>query len=91
MRLNNYSGEWSLAPAYDMTFSYNPNSYWTSMHQMQINGKREGLTIEDLVACGENMDISSKKIKRIIGQVIAVDECKSKNERAYVKVNAATS
>ena len=125
-------GEWRLAPAYDMTFSYNPNSYWTSMHQMQINGKREGLTIEDLVACGENMDISSKKIKSIIGQVIAVvrewpqyaeyvglkeeqmaairahhryasefldytaelpvlNECKSKNERAYVKVNAATS
>ena len=44
-------GNWSLAPAYDMTFSYNPNSYWTSSHQMKI---------------------SAKKIKSIIGQVIAV-------------------
>lgn len=65
-------GNWSLSPAYDMTFSYNPNSYWTSGHQMKINGKKDGLEVEDLVACGKSMDISSKKIRTIIGQVGAV-------------------
>lgn len=63
-------GKWRLAPAYDMTFSYNPNSIWTSQHQMKINGKRENVEIEDLVVCGKNMDISNKKIKSILNQVM---------------------
>ena len=65
-------GNWSLAPAYDMTFSYNPNSIWTSAHQMTINGKRENLTIEDLKICGKNMNLSERKINTILQQVIAV-------------------
>lgn len=62
-------GKWSLSPAYDMTFSYNPNSIWTSRHQMKINGKRENIEKEDLIICGKNMDISNKKIKEILEQV----------------------
>lgn len=65
-------GKWSLAPAYDMTFSYNPDSIWTSKHQMKINGKRENLSLDDLIACGQNMNISNKKIKGIMQSVIAV-------------------
>lgn len=66
------SGKWSLSPAYDMTFSYNPNSIWTSQHQMKINGKREDIEIKDLIACGKNMDISNKRIKEILKQIIEV-------------------
>lgn len=62
-------GTWQLSPAYDMTFSYNPGSIWTSAHQMKINGKRENIELADLIHSGENMDISIKKIKEIIGQV----------------------
>lgn len=64
-------GYWRLAPAYDMTFSYNRNSIWTSRHQMSINGKQENLEVEDFIACGKNMNISDKKIKDIIHQVVA--------------------
>lgn len=28
-------GKWVLAPAYDMTFAYNPNSIWTSVTKRQ--------------------------------------------------------
>lgn len=66
------SGKWRLAPAYDMTFSYNPNSIWTSAHQMTINGKRENLTMNDLKACGKNMDLSERKIKKILQGVISI-------------------
>lgn len=66
------SGKWSLSPAYDMTFSYNPNSIWTSQHQMKINGKRENIEIDDLITCGKNMDISNKRIKEILKQIIEV-------------------
>ena len=36
-------GIWSLAPAFDMTYSYNPSGAWTSAHQMTMNGKSDGI------------------------------------------------
>lgn len=48
--LMNKQGEWSLAPAYDMTFSYRKGSPWVSAHQMLINGKADNITLNDLLA-----------------------------------------
>lgn len=79
-------GKWSLAPAYDMTFSYNPGSIWTSQHQMKINGKRENIEIKDFFACGNNMDISNKKIKSILEQVVqAVSKWREYAQKAELK------
>ena len=44
------AGHWSLAPAFDLTYSYNPSGEWTSRHQMTVNGRRDGFTREDLRA-----------------------------------------
>lgn len=44
------NGKWSLSPAYDMCFAYNPEGNWTSQHQMSINGKFDGITRSDLLA-----------------------------------------
>lgn len=63
-------GKWTLAPAYDMTYAYNPNSIWTAQHQMKINGKRNNISKEDMLMCGRNMDLSDKKAKDILEQVI---------------------
>lgn len=82
------SGKWQLSPAYDMTFSYNPNSIWVSQHQMKINGKREDINIGDLIACGKSMDISNKKIKNIIEQVVhCVNNWPQYAEKAELKEN----
>ena len=43
-------GKWRLSPAYDLGYAYNPNGGWTSMHQMSVNGKFEGITRTDLYA-----------------------------------------
>ena len=43
-------GEWRLAPAFDMTYSYNPSGAWTATHQMTLNGKRDGFTLADFEA-----------------------------------------
>jgi serine/threonine-protein kinase HipA len=40
-------GHWRLSPAFDMTYSFNPNGRWTATHQMTLNGKRENFTLED--------------------------------------------
>ena len=43
-------GKWRLSPAYDMGYAYNPQGGWTSMHQMSVNGKFDGITRADLLA-----------------------------------------
>ena len=63
------NGVWSLAPAFDMTYSYNPSGAWTSSHQMTMNGKREGFTIEDFNACGETVSLKRGRAKSIIREV----------------------
>jgi serine/threonine-protein kinase HipA len=45
------SGAWSLAPAFDMNYAFNPTGRWTKTHQMTINGKQDGFTLEDFRAC----------------------------------------
>jgi serine/threonine-protein kinase HipA len=43
-------GTWSLAPAFDVVWAFNPRGTWTNRHQMTVNGKRDGFTREDLLA-----------------------------------------
>ncbi len=62
-------GRWSLAPAYDITYAYIPDSIWTGKHQMSINGKTENFTKQDIIDCGRHMNISNAKIKNIIEKV----------------------
>lgn len=47
------AGAWSLSPAYDVCYSYNPSGPWTATHQMTINGKRDKFTRLDFAACAE--------------------------------------
>ncbi len=63
------NGSWSLSPAFDITFSYNPNGAWTSAHQMTINGKRDGFTVDDLLECARVSNISRRNALRILDQV----------------------
>lgn len=63
------SGTWSLSPAYDLTFSYNPMGKWTANHQMSINGKRDEFSIEDLLACGKAASIKNRKARSIMDEV----------------------
>lgn len=57
--LMNSSGQWSLAPAYDMCFSHNPaQGKWTRQHQMLVAGKAQGITKENLLQLGTRFDIN---------------------------------
>ncbi|MBL7222129.1 MAG: type II toxin-antitoxin system HipA family toxin [Phycisphaerae bacterium] len=63
------SGNWSLAPAFDMTYSYQPGGRWTSTHQMTINGKRGDFTLDDLHACGKSASLKRGQAKTILNEV----------------------
>lgn len=62
-------GSWTLSPAFDVAYSYNPTGAWTSQHQMSINGKRDNFRLSDLVALANVGGIKKKKASRIADEV----------------------
>ena len=64
------SGAWSLAPAYDVTYAYNPGGAWTGSHQMTVNGKRDGIEVSDLIDCARHMSIRPARAKWVIEAVV---------------------
>ncbi|MAT93976.1 MAG: toxin HipA [Halioglobus sp.] len=63
------AGDWSLSPAFDVTYSYNPRGDWTSVHQMSLNAKRDGFTLEDFRACARNAALQRGRADAIVEQV----------------------
>jgi serine/threonine-protein kinase HipA len=61
------TGQWSLSPAYDITFAYNPANLWLAQHQLSVNNKRRNITYADLLAVASKMNI--KKATEIVEQV----------------------
>ena len=64
-------GQWSLAPAFDVTYSYNPTGLWTGSHQMTLNGKRDNFTLEDFEACAKSALMKRGRAATIIEEVRA--------------------
>jgi len=69
--LMNKDGHWSLSPAFDVTYSYNPDGAWTSQHQMSVNGKRDGFEMADLIALANVGGIKKRKATDIVREVAA--------------------
>ncbi len=67
--LMDHRGTWSLAPAFDLTFSCNPAGAWTAHHQMSVNGKRDAITQDDLRACGRVAGIAPGRFDALISKV----------------------
>ncbi|MGH8199586.1 MAG: type II toxin-antitoxin system HipA family toxin [Steroidobacteraceae bacterium] len=65
-------GEWSLAPAFDLTYAYNPDGLWTKSHQMTINGKQDGFTLEDFRACAATAGLKRRRAETILDEVRTV-------------------
>jgi len=63
------NGIWALSPAYDVTFACDSGNKWLQAHQMTINGKKSNILMNDMIACGQNMDITTFKCKKIIEEV----------------------
>jgi len=58
---------WEITPAYDVCHAYKPDHRWVSEHALSINGKRTGITKEDLVIVAKSMNI--KRADAIIAEI----------------------
>lgn len=54
-------GRWQLAPAFDVTFAYDPASLWLSQHLMSVNGRTDGITRQDVLAVADRFSIPGAK------------------------------
>lgn len=60
-------GSWELTPAYDICHAYQPKHQWVSQHALSINGKRDGITKDDLLVVGKS--IRNKKAAETIEEI----------------------
>ncbi len=63
-------GVWRLSPAFDM--SYAVGAGFTRQHQMSVNGKRQHITRQDLLAVAAEVGVKSAKASEIIEQTLDV-------------------
>jgi serine/threonine-protein kinase HipA len=64
------AGSWSLSPAFDVTYAYNPTGLWTSRHQMTINGKADDFTREDFDAVAQVAGLKRGRPETILSEVM---------------------
>ena len=63
------AGHWSLSPAFDLTYSYNPSGHWTAQHQMTLNGKRDHFSLADFRACADAASMKRGRAEAILNEV----------------------
>ncbi len=64
----NPSGEWSLAPAYDLTFPFDPYQSFVIPHKISINNKTKDITRKDMESVAQKAGI--RNYKHIIDNVV---------------------
>ncbi|MCR5409306.1 MAG: type II toxin-antitoxin system HipA family toxin [Bacteroidales bacterium] len=63
------NGTWSLAPAYDVVFSIDPNTLYAQKGQfMSVNGKNQRITVGDILTVARTYSIN--RPERIIEQIM---------------------
>jgi serine/threonine-protein kinase HipA len=62
-------GDWSLSPAFDVTYNYNLDGEWTHRHQMSVNGKRDGFVTADLLRCADTVSMQRTRALAILDEV----------------------
>ena len=62
-------GRWELAPAYDVTYAFNPRGEWTYQHLMSVNGKFDNISRADLMAVADRFGVGTAR--QVLDQVAA--------------------
>lgn len=62
-------GTWTLAPAYDVTYAYNPKGVFTAHHQMTLNGKRDDFVLRDFEISGRTASLKRGAARRIVNEI----------------------
>ncbi len=65
-------GQWELAPAYDVTYAFNPSGECTWQHLMAVNGKFTTISQADLLAVADRFGVgTAHKVIRQVQDAVA--------------------
>ena len=64
-------GQWSLSPAFDVMYAYNPSGTWTARHQMSLAGKRDGFSFDDFKSVADMASMKRGRAEAITREVAA--------------------
>jgi serine/threonine-protein kinase HipA len=62
-------GKWSLSPAFDLTYSYDPRGHFTKNHQCWLNQKNNDFEYQDLLQFGRFCNLEERRSREIIARV----------------------
>ena len=63
---------WELAPAYDVTYAYNPDGEWTYQHLMSVNGRFAGISRDDLLVAADRFGIgTAPRVLKQVGEAVS--------------------
>jgi serine/threonine-protein kinase HipA len=66
------AGRWELAPAFDVTYAYRPDSQWTARHQMSMNAKRDNFSRQDFRTSGQAAGLPRGRAERILDETVEI-------------------
>ncbi len=67
--LMDQSGNWTLSPAYDIVYAYNPQGIWTRDHQMSLAGRHNGFKRDDILQFAILIGLKKHRALEILEQV----------------------
>ena len=65
------SGKWSLSPAYDVAYAYNPGGTWTHNHQMSLAGRRNDFERDDILQFAASIGMKRRRALEILDKASA--------------------
>jgi serine/threonine-protein kinase HipA len=64
--------QWALAPAYDLTYAFNPQGEWTYQHLMSVNGRFGDIGRDDFLAVADRFRVpGARAILSDVGAAVA--------------------
>lgn len=63
-------GRWTLAPAFDMTYSFDPTGTWTRVHQISCSKKQDNFTRDDIITFGKFCNLNKSKALNILDNTL---------------------
>ena len=64
------TGRWQLAPAFDLTYAYDPTGRWTRAHQLRLAGKQDGFIWDDVLTFGKRCNLKEAQIRAITSDTV---------------------
>jgi serine/threonine-protein kinase HipA len=64
------NGQWRLSPAFDLTYAHNSTCVGAGGHQMSVNGKRDNISHDDLLALSRVGGVKPARAKALIKRVL---------------------